>query len=114
MFECTFKPDIHPLPAMYQRTHSTQRRAIPFLERQEKWHKRIQLDRKVLEEELIESELEECTFTPKITPTDCPKRFVDPTQSVKIARQLLAERRKKEEDEEFKKNCTFQPQILER
>lgn len=109
--QCTFRPEIHELPEMYQRR--TQRRAVPFLERQEKWRRRVELDRKFLEEELIESELEECTFTPKITsPIDnCPVRVVDPTQQAKVARELLAERRKQQEDEEFKKHCTFRPQI---
>eukprot|EP00493_Phyllostaurus_siculus_P004777 UN04799 len=61
--QCTFQPEVHPLPKMYQRHQP--RRSIPFLERQEKWRRRVQLDRKFLEEELLESELEECTFTPK-------------------------------------------------
>lgn len=121
--ECTFRPRIKGLPTCYG---PLKENGTPFVARVDKWHKEKQVildnKKKVLEK----SELEQCTFKPKINKMseiaakenqgDSPEPVNERLFKSFIEIQSNKDRLKDEEElRELKlheKECTFQPKIF--
>jgi hypothetical protein len=107
--ECTFKPQINPGLQF----------SMPFQERVKLWQMQRERERSRLQQELGEKEVEGCTFKPSINPATVSLVKEKQEHGENLALQALSrkvkieEEIKRQKDEEFKKSCTFKPQIVE-
>lgn len=116
--ECTFKPKINPLPDMYKSNIGVANGETRFLDRQRHWEMRHMMQQKNLQTQELERKFGECTFTPKILQGCDVQRgdgYLDIAPKAQTQRLVDAIQQRREiEEAEFKKNCTFKPQILEK
>jgi hypothetical protein len=116
--ECTFKPQIRPLPSSYGTMRD---KGVPFYDRVKRWqeHKKVEEDRIAKEQE--NAQLSECTFAPNINPNPDPtaldgsvaiaasQRLYKP-KTVQKKDEVAAQAEQREKDE-IARTCTFKPQI---
>ena len=135
MSECTFSPSIKPLPSSYGKPKNAQG---DFHDRAAKWAKEKQLNASIRKQNAQENELEDCTFNPATSHTSVyrlgkaervqtnagPSTPTEQQQEETIQRlyyeetKRLEERRQQEidalrsrEDEDFRRSCTFKPDL---
>lgn len=131
MAECTFSPTIKALPAAYGKPKNS---GGNFYDRTARWAKEKEMNASVRKQESQDRELEGCTFDPT-TSSNSVYRLGKPERVEKTApstpneqetvqrlyymeTKKLEERRRQEmralkvkEDEDFKKSCTFKPDL---
>eukprot|EP00743_Colponemidia_sp_Colp-15_P005027 GILK01005414.1.p1 GENE.GILK01005414.1~~GILK01005414.1.p1 ORF type:complete len:555 (-),score=87.07 GILK01005414.1:220-1884(-) len=117
--ECTFHPSIRPLPSQYASDKMDDSRL--FHERVQRWQVKKSEEINRLKEQLQSSQYENCTFKPAINTISASIVSPSPNAAAVSERlykhqsktrilQLQSEIQQKQE-EEFRKNCTFTPQI---
>jgi hypothetical protein len=121
--ECTFRPEIKPLPASYGQMKDDE---TPFYTRVNKWQKDKESERLRKEEAFKQSELDECTFKPQISKnSELAVRMVRGESNPEMTSDRLyksyelsfEERAKLIESEKVKalkrlqEDCTFKPQL---
>ena len=131
--ELTFHPEIHPIPRnIYSKSRplrssgseddaneaEDEANTVPFLDRAMHWHEHKKARERQLSLEQEKKQLNECTFHPSLTKesisiVEAPgatHRRLFSARSTARAKILELEVKRKEE-EEFRNNCTFEPNL---
>jgi hypothetical protein len=122
--ECTFRPKIKGLPASYGplKEHGT-----PFVTRMMKWQEQKFTDLENKMKATIKNTVEQCPFKPKINKNSeivakemirtspgesANERLYRGHNEINAHRQQFLEKELRLEEEEMRRQCTFQPQLV--
>lgn len=109
LLQCTFHPTVRPSGPHF---------SVPFYDRVRHWQKKREEDMKQKAEELGKKDVEECTFRPSLNPgsvaiiKEKQRNGEDLHRQRESRKQKIEDTIKQQQEEEFRKLCTFQPRLV--